>query len=346
MRLPSGSIQSCQNYTIFTAGSNGIIGGQSYLGKTSGIPTGQAMAEVNPLLANPPVVRESNFYVAVNYLNEPIPVRVSRPAISNTAGGNAYIGSAVGSSVSSINAIQPGSVGAIFIASIQSGNFTVSSTAKDASTASSFGAATSTISDTQKDTIKKFGDSSSPLPATTVVINSLADFESRLTESRLTRLGDAPNIYVLKKGTLKINTPIELTGVKTVLIEEGTLEVNANITYAAGANPASWAFIIKKPIGTDAIKIQSNVTDMAGVYLALTGEAGGDGSTSNQIPFDGNINAKIGKLVEDRTYIRADEASTALTTGLTINYSTRAFKNPPPLLTQYLEQYNLSRISR
>ncbi len=337
MKLPSGAVQNCENYTVFTAGSNGIIGGQSYLGKTSGIPSGQAMAEVNPLLPNSPIVRESNFYVAVNYLNEPIPVRVSRPAISNTAGGNAYIGAQVGYSVNTITAA--------FISNISTGNFTVSSTAKNSSIAlsSTTSSSTATISDSQKDTIQKFGESNTlSVVAQTVVINSLADFESKLT-----RLGDANNIYVLKKGILKINTPLELTGVKTILIEEGTLEIGANTTYAAGASGASWAFIIKKPTnGSPAIKIASTVTDIAGVYLALSGEAVGSGPTPNQLAIDGNINARISKLVDDRTYIRADEASTALTTGLTINYSTRAFKSPPPLLTQYLEQYNLDRVSR
>lgn len=85
--------------------------------------------------------------------------------------------------------------------------------------------------------------------------------------------------------------------------------------------------------------------NIAGSYLALEGNMDGPAST-NPLAVDGNINANISSLVTARTFIRANEASSALSTGITINYSTRAFKNPPPFLTQYIEQYNLAKISR
>jgi hypothetical protein len=79
--------------------------------------------------------------------------------------------------------------------------------------------------------------------------------------------------------------------------------------------------------------------------LALEGNMDGPVSTE-VLAVDGNVNANISKLVTARTFVKANESSSALTTGVTINYSTRAFKNPPPLLTQYIEQYNLAKISR
>ena len=94
-----------------------------------------------------------------------------------------------------------------------------------------------------------------------------------------------------------------------------------------------------------AISVAPTVKRIAGAYLALTGKATGLASIE-PLAVDGNMNANIGDLVSARTYVRATEVSSALSTGVTINYSTRALKNPPPLLTQYLEQYNLDRIAR
>jgi hypothetical protein len=80
--------------------------------------------------------------------------------------------------------------------------------------------------------------------------------------------------------------------------------------------------------------------------MALEGKMTGSAASTVQLSVDGNVYASLTDLVNSRTFIRANEASTALSTGVTINYSTRAFKNPPPLLSKYLEQYTLRRISR
>ena len=52
-------------------------------------------------------------------MNEPIFVRVSRPAISNTAGGNAFVARKVGYSINSI--------AGTFLSDLKKGNFTVTS---------------------------------------------------------------------------------------------------------------------------------------------------------------------------------------------------------------------------
>ena len=129
-----------------------------------------------------------------------------------------------------------------------------------------------------------------------------------------------------------------------MVIEEGTLEILGDIEYADAS--ASWAFIIKKPSANGvAITVAPSVRRIAGAYLAIEGRATGQSSVE-PLAVDGNMNANISDLVSARTYVRATEVSSALSTGVTINYSTRALKNPPPLLTRYLEQYNLDRISR
>ncbi len=130
-----------------------------------------------------------------------------------------------------------------------------------------------------------------------------------------------------------------------MVIEEGTLEILGDIEYADAS--ASWAFIVKKPLTTGGvtISIAPTVKRIAGAYLALAGKVTGANSVE-PLAVDGNMNANISELVTARTFVRATEVSSALSTGVTINYSTRALKNPPPLLTQYLEQYNLDRIAK
>ncbi len=298
---------------------------------------------VNPPTSAGSAVLQNNFSINLGYLFEPIPVRVARSAVSNTAGGNAYVGAQVGFNVNSITQD--------FIDSLKKGNFTVSSTASraDAALSGANGSSIGTIagSNTQNTSISQFGTTQNSAIAQTIRINSLADFQMQLNIGNFTKIGDAENLYVLKKGTVEINGNIILKGVGTLLIEEGTLKINNDIDYS-DAN-ASWAFIVKKPLtGTmdPAIIVAHSVEHLSGAYLAMTGDMIGDSASTRPLAVDGNINASIAKLVESRTFIRANEKSTALSTGVTINYSTRAFKNPPPLLSQYLEQYNLEKVSR
>lgn len=124
------------------------------------------------------------------------------------------------------------------------------------------------------------------------------------------------------------------------MVENGDLVITKDIVYA-DAN-SSYAFVVKK----GNIIVDTSVSKLSGVYLVLNGEIRGNGSTSNQLVIDGNLYGKLSSLVNDRTYVRGINTSSALTTGVTVNYSTRAIKNPPPLLTQFLDQYELSRIAQ
>ncbi len=104
---------------------NSINGGgsQRYLGDSLTVPTGSATADVNPPLSYGSAVLQNNFTVSVGFLKEPLRVRVSKQAVSNTAGGNAYIGAKVGYSVNTITNE--------FLSSIKSGNFVVTSNASN-----------------------------------------------------------------------------------------------------------------------------------------------------------------------------------------------------------------------
>lgn len=178
--------------------------------------------------------------------------------------------------------------------------------------------------------------------SSTVTIRNMGDFNFTQFE----KMGDAPNIFVMKKGKVTIDANLRLKGVGLLLIEEGTLVINGNITYE-DAN-SSWAFVVVKPDASTGISIlvKGMVETISGVYMALNGKMSGSAASIVQLSVDGNIYANISELVNSRTFIRATEGSSALSTGVTVNYSTRAFKNPPPLLSKYLEQYTLKKISR
>lgn len=328
---------NCKDYRLFTADSDGAFDGVKYLGNISNIPSGQASADVNPPTAPRSVVLTNNFFVGLNYLIEPLPVRVARSAVSNTAGGNAYIGAQIGYSVNTITES--------FLSDLKKGNFTVTSSSKDSAFSLSSNTAeqagkTIDRNAAQDTSISKFASPAATAIDRNVIINSQSDFELSLS-----KVGDNPDLYTLPKGKITINTDLMLTGVKTVVIDQGTLEINGNIKYADTG--ASWAFVVKRaPADGKAIIVNKSVTDIAGVYIVLSGKMVGNGQTAIPLAVDGNVNANIADLVNDRTYVRATSASSALSTGVTINYSTRAFKNPPPLLSQYLDQYNLAKISQ
>jgi hypothetical protein len=175
---------------------------------------------------------QNNFTLGVGYLVDPIKVRVSRQAVSNTAGGNAYIGTQVGYSVNTITQD--------FLSSIQSGNFVVTSGASSSAVALS-GAAGSIGSQSADDINVGSVNAGS---TSDVTVSNMGDFNF----ANFAKMGDASNIYSIKSGTVTINGNLVLDGIGTMIIEEGTLIINGDITYA---NPnSSWSFVIVKPSAT------------------------------------------------------------------------------------------------
>lgn len=335
--LGTGGTYNCKNdIPLFSAGTNGAMNGMAFNGNTSNMPANISADDVNKPLSPGSAVLQNNFVVSVGYLNEPIFVRVSKPAVTNTAGGNAFVAKQVGFSVNSI--------AGEFLSDLQKGNFTVTSVTKNNAEISGIvdTSESSSAATTATGTIQAAGLISTGPASGDETIESVEDIRN---SSMFGRVGDIKNLYVLKKGNLTISGPgLILDGVGTILIEEGMLDIQTNISYANSS--ASWAFIVKQPSGgSTAIRVAADVKNIAGSYLALAGNMDGPVST-NPLAVDGNVNANISKLVTNRTFVKANESSSALTTGVTINYSTRAFKNPPPLLTQYVEQYNLAKISR
>ena len=169
-------------------------------------------------------------------------------------------------------------------------------------------------------------------------VRSEGDFDA------LPQMGDDERVRVLSSGELEIGSSasdLQLTKTKTIVVENGTLRISGNLVY--GNKDASYAFIVKN----GRIIVEPGVTKIAGAFLVMRGDIRGNGTkTPNRLSVDGNIYGDAAPLVDERTYVRGTVFSTALTTGVTINYSSRAIKNPPPLLTQFVEQYSLNRVAK
>lgn len=159
--------------------------------------------------------------------------------------------------------------------------------------------------------------------------------------SKSTPLSDAVNIRVFKDGDVSIDANLDLTGVKTVIVENGNLIINNNIRYADSVS--SFAWIVKN----GNIIIADTVQEIAGVYVTLAGSITSNNiSTPNRLIVDGSLYGNTSDLVNNRSYVRGQAGYTALNVGVVVNYSNRSIMYPPPFLARFLEQYSLQRVAR
>lgn len=82
------------------------------------------------------------------------------------------------------------------------------------------------------------------------------------------------------------------------------------------------------------------------MYVATTEEITYTGASTTQaiLKVDGSLYGKAENLFRSRLYARGTSAYEILTTGTVITYSNRALVSPPPLLSNYLNNYNVSRV--
>jgi uncharacterized repeat protein (TIGR01451 family) len=182
--------------------------------------------------------------------------------------------------------------------------------------------------------------------STSRTVSTIADLEALA-------LNGNKNILAINGGTLTIencgtpaNKTLEMTGVRTILVENANLIIKCNNKYADASS--SWAFIVKD----GNIQVSSGVTNLAWVYVAIDTNASGDGklvpldgqATNNILRIDGSIYGNAEDLFKSRLYARGTNAYDILTTGTVISYSNRALVSPPPLLSQYLNNYSVQRV--
>lgn len=199
---------------------------------------------------------------------------------------------------------------------------------------------TTTDANSNKDSFP-FGATVSPLNANirntgTVTITSVSQLENYKHNGN-------PNVYSLK-GKLIIencgSNGFEMSGVKTVLVE-GDIEFKCNTKYTD--NNASWAFIAKR----GNIIVDKDVTNLSGVFVAVEGgQITQTNITDKILTVDGTLYGNAKELFNKRTYARASNSYDILTTGTVLNYSNRALRNPPPLLSNYLNHYKVQRVVR
>lgn len=274
------------------------------------------------------------FLVGIRFLQEDLNVRVAKSVVSNTVGGNAYLARATGYDVNTI--------ANTFLDNLKKGNFTTASIVSGdlgAGRNLSSSTATATIPvGTNKAQLGSLETVTSGQYSGNLEIRSEGDFDA------LPQMGDDERVRVLSNGELEIGSSasdVSLSKVRTIIVENGTLRITGNIAYAN--KDASYAFVVKN----GRIIVEPGVTKIAGAYVVIRGDIRGNGTkTPNRLSVDGNVYGNAAPLVDERTYVRGTVFSTALTTGVTINYSSRAIKNPPPLLTQFVEQYSLDRVAK
>ncbi len=294
---------------------------RNFKGRTAPLSASESYRDVAP----------GEFLVGIRFLQEDLKVRVSKPAVSNTTGGNAYLARATGYDVNAI--------ASSFLENLRNGNFTTTATVStNLGTDRNPSSATATSVREVASPRGQAGSLNAVRSANSedLFAYSEADFDG------LPKFGDDERVRVVANGTVTINSPsgsFGLGGVRTIVIENGTLRIESDMAYSNA--DASYAFIVKN--GT--IDIDPSVTKIAGVFLVMNGSFSG-GDSAERLAVDGNLYGNVSSLVDARTYVRGTTFSSALTTGVTINYSSRALRNPPPLLTQFVEQYSIGRVAR
>lgn len=148
-----------------------------------------------------------------------------------------------------------------------------------------------------------------------------------------------------------------MRGTQTILVE-GDIIFRCNTGYPSGDTTSSWAWIAKggdiKVYNGNGTVQDRGITNIAGVYVAIPeNNRGGNIAphdpqkvTAAILRVDGTLYGNAKPLFDSRTYARGSNAYEILTTGTVLSYSNRALINPPPLLSQYLNNYKIQRVVR
>lgn len=166
---------------------------------------------------------------------------------------------------------------------------------------------------------------------------------SKLDDLNSYKLNGNENVFAIK-GNVTIenctNKTFQMSGVKTLIVE-GNLTFKCNTSF--DNNNSSWAFIAKG----ENIVIDKDVTNLAGVFVAVEGgKIIGTDATANILRIDGTLYGNADDLFKSRTYARGNDAYNMVTSGTIMSYSNRALRNPPPMLSNYLSNYNIQRVVR
>lgn len=284
---------------------------------------------------------ENNFYVNIQFLEEAMPIRVSRNIISSIAGWNSLVYNPVWFDVNYVVNN--------FIDWLASGNFVGTNLNKDMSNWKKLSGQNIDINDENKieDVSKNFDNETINVDKTNIVLPWIEDIQINSSNdfvSKLSNMWDKDNIKTSINWDVFINPnsfDLKLSNKKTIIIENWDLVINRNLSYLW--NNDSWAFIVKNWN----LIISKNVSKIAWIFIVLDWKIKSDWEkTSKQLFIDGNLYWDSSDLSNNRTFVRWTNKSSALTTWIVINYSNRALKNPPPMLNYFIEQFNQKKIAR
>lgn len=117
--------------------------------------------------------------------------------------------------------------------------------------------------------------------------------------SKSEKFADTETVRVFKNANVTIGGDVNLTGVRTIIIENGNLFINADITYAD--KDASFAWVVKN----GNIIVRHDVENIAGVYVTLAGSIKSDGmAVPDRLSVDGSLYGDTSDLVANRSYVR------------------------------------------
>lgn len=164
---------------------------------------------------------------------------------------------------------------------------------------------------------------------------------SSFSEVSNTTLADASKGPILRSST---DASIGTSGVSTSIVGKKTIVVKGKLTINGDmVTDSSVAFI------ADEIHIATNVTRLDGVYIAnrITGAPASSQLIVNGSLYGDAMSGKDGRvgIVPARTYARGSSATQGIVTGILINYSSRVLSNPPPLVSDFLKQYQLTKVT-
>jgi hypothetical protein len=259
-----------------------------------------------------------------SYLSSILTVRVSKPTVANVYGWTSLL---------NFNPVLYSDVDALsqnFLNDLRNKNFVVAS-----------------IADTAW---KSFSSYVSSVWDKTVYDKSINNYNSSTTTtiSKLSKTGYSTVIYNLPtekynwlnnvfihKWDVSLNGQA-ISGNKTFIIEWGNLIINGSI---AAADNSNIAFIIK----WWNLIVWENVAKLDWVYLAIKQndvwwKINSDGNnTNNRLVVNGWLYGDARDLLVNRTYMKSD--NWIINVWTTINFRSGVFKNPPPLLTTFIDEY-------
>lgn len=312
----NSSICSTSQIWELSAGEKFDFNIADYTANTALIPSGLSYQDVNIITA-PQGLQNS-------YLSSVLTVRVAKPTVANVYGWTSLLNFNA-SLYSDVEALSQN-----FLNDLRNKNFVVASIADTAWKA--FSSYVSSVWDrtTYDNSVNNWNTSTNSSISKVSKTWYITDINTLPTQ----KYNWLQNVFI-HKWNVSLNWQ-SISGNKTFIIEWWDLIINGSIDAAADSNIA---FIIK----WGNLIVGQNVVKLDGVYLAIKQDTIGWKinsdwtSTNNRLVVNGWLYWDARDLLANRTYMKSD--NWIINVWTTINFRSWVFKNPPPLLTTFIDEY-------